>query len=161
MKLRKGADLNQFVQTQLISNATGEFRYYQNGKQRLSFGQADDNSDLAFVRVLYLLFLRYVLPLNPQEQIEKDGTRHSTILLAMLWIEKSVQLALRFRQIGIWNDGAFGPVVEELQKVYRAWEELRANTLSCFDPRGPWEFCCRMRVAAARNQSSGRPSRRR
>lgn len=47
----------------------------------------------------------------------------------MLWIEKSVQLALRFRQIGIWDERTFGPVVEELQKVYKAWEELRASTL--------------------------------
>ncbi|WP_027515675.1 hypothetical protein [Bradyrhizobium sp. WSM1417] len=128
-KLRKAADLNQFVQTKLVSNANGEFRYHQNGRQRIRFGRADDNSDLAFIIVLYLLFLQYVLPLNPQEQIEKDGTRHSTILLAMLWIEKSVQLALRFRQIGIWDETSFGPVVEELQKVYRAWDELRANAL--------------------------------
>jgi hypothetical protein len=70
-----------------------------------------------------------VLALNPKEQIEADGRRHSTILLAMLWIEKSVQMALRFRQIGISDEKSFGPVVEELQKVYRAWDELRANTL--------------------------------
>lgn len=129
-KLRKAADLNQFVQTQLISNATGEFRYHRNSRQRLRFGQAKDNSDWSFVRALYVLFWRHVLPLNPQEQIEADGRRHSTILLAMLWIEKSVQLAIRLRQMGgISDDKSFGPVVEELQKVYRAWEELRANTL--------------------------------
>jgi hypothetical protein len=129
-KLRKAADLNQFVQTQLISNATGEFRYHRDSRQRLRFGQAKDNSDWAFVRALYVLFWRHVLALHPQEVIEADGKRHSTILLAMLWIEKSVQLAVRFRQMGgISDDKAFGPVVEELQKVYRAWEELRANTL--------------------------------
>ncbi|MFK4492533.1 hypothetical protein [Bradyrhizobium sp. USDA 336] len=128
-KLRKAADLDQFVQSLLISNATGSFKYHQNSRQRIRFGLAQENSDLTFVRALYLAFLRYVLPLNPQEQIRSDGTRQSTILLAMLWIEKSVQLALRFRQVGIWDERTFGPVVEELQKVYRAWEELRANTL--------------------------------
>ncbi|MBN9008083.1 MAG: hypothetical protein J0H40_22050 [Rhizobiales bacterium] len=128
-KLRKAADLNQFVQTQLISNATGEFRYHRNGRQRLRFSQAKDNSDWAFVRTLYVLFWRHVLALNPKEQIDADGRRHSTILLAMLWIEKSVQMALRFRELGISDEKSFGPVVEELQKVYRAWEELRANTL--------------------------------
>jgi hypothetical protein len=128
-KLRKAADLNQFVQTQLISNATGAFRYHRNKRQRLRFGRAIDNNDLSFVRALYVLLWRYVLPLNPQEIIEPDGKRRSTILLAMLWIEKSVQLALRFRQMGISDENSFGPVIEELQKVYRAWEELRANSL--------------------------------
>ena len=89
-RLRKAADLNQFVQTRLISNATGDFQYHRNSRQRLRFGQAQENSDLTFVRALYLAFLRYVLPLYPQEQIKTDGTRQSTILLAMLWIEKSV-----------------------------------------------------------------------
>jgi hypothetical protein len=128
-KVRKAANLNQFVQTHLISNANGEFRYHPNGRQQLRFRAAKDNSDWAFVRTLYVLFWRHVLALNPKEQIEADGRRHSTILLAMLWIEKSVQMALRFRQIGISDEKSFGPVVEELQKVYRAWDELRANTL--------------------------------
>jgi hypothetical protein len=128
-KLRTPADLNQFIQTQLISNATGEFRYHRSSRQRLRFGKAKENSDWAFVRTLYVLFWQHVLALNPKKQIETDGRRHSTILLAMLWIEKSVQMVLRFREIGISDDKLFGPVVEELQKVYRAWEELRANTL--------------------------------
>jgi hypothetical protein len=128
-KLRKAADLNKFVQTQLISNATGEYRYHRNRRQRLRFGQANDDSDWAFVRALYVLFWRHVLALHPKEQIEADGRRHSTILLAMLWIEKSVQMTLRFREIGISDEKSFGPVVEELQRVYRAWEELRANAL--------------------------------
>jgi hypothetical protein len=61
-KLRKAADLNQFVQTQLISNATGEFRYHRNSRQRLRFDQANDNTDWDFVRALYVLFWRHVLP---------------------------------------------------------------------------------------------------
>jgi hypothetical protein len=48
------------VQTQLISNATGEYRYHRNSRQRLRFGQAKDNSDWAFVRALYVLFWRHV-----------------------------------------------------------------------------------------------------
>jgi hypothetical protein len=34
-RLRKAADLNQFVQTLLISNATGDFQYHRNSRQRL------------------------------------------------------------------------------------------------------------------------------
>jgi hypothetical protein len=107
------------------------FRYHLNGRQQLRFNAARDNSDWAFVRSLYVLFWRHVLALNPKEQIEADGRRHSTILLAMLWIEKSVQMALRLRQIGISDEKSFGPVVEELQKVYRAWDELHASGEDC------------------------------
>jgi hypothetical protein len=31
--------------------------------------------------------------------------------------------------MGMSKEEAFGPVVDELQRVYRAWEELRANSL--------------------------------
>jgi hypothetical protein len=122
-------DLKQFVQTQLISNATGRFQYHSKTHQRLRFGRAMHNTDLDFVRTLYILFWRHVLPLNPTRMIQNDGRRRGTILLAMLWIEKSVQLLLRLRQMGMSKEEAFGPVVDELQRVYRAWEELRANSL--------------------------------
>ena len=81
------------------------------------------------MRSLYTLFIQEVLPLNPKRMVDPDGTRRRTMQLAMLWLEKAVQLMLRFRQLGAPDEGSFGLMVDELQHVYRDWEELRANTL--------------------------------
>lgn len=128
-RIQKREDLEQFVQTQLISNATGTFRYHPNPRQKLRFGRAKDNTDWHFMRSLYALFIQEVLPLNPKRMVDPDGTRRGTMQLAMLWLEKAVQLMLRFRQLGAPDEGSFGLMVDELQHVYRDWEELRANTL--------------------------------
>ncbi len=126
-KLRKPEDLNQFVQTQLISNASGRFQYHPNKQQRLRFGRSEDNSDFDFVRTLYVLFWRHVMPLNPTRVIDPDGTKRGIILLGMLWLEKAVQIVLRLRQMGISDERSFGPMIDELQKVYRLREESVAN----------------------------------
>lgn len=81
------------------------------------------------MRSLYALSIQEVLPLNPKRMVESDGTRRGTMQLAMLWLEKAVQFMLRFRQLGVPDEGSFGLMVDELQHVYRDWEELRANTL--------------------------------
>ena len=47
----------------------------------------------------------------------------------MLWLEKAVQLMLRFHQRGAQDNGNFALLADELQRVYRGWEELCANTL--------------------------------
>ena len=90
-RIRKREDLEQFVQTQLISNATGTFRYHPNPRQKLRFGRAKDNTDWHFMRSLYALFIQEVLPLNPKRMVDPDGTRRGTMQLAMLWLEKAVQ----------------------------------------------------------------------
>jgi hypothetical protein len=51
--------------------------------------------------------------------------------LSMLWLEKAVQMMLRVRQLGAPDDGGFALMIDELQRVCRAREELcslRANT---------------------------------
>jgi hypothetical protein len=128
-RIRKREDLEKFVRTHLISNATGSFRYHPNPRQKLRFGCAKDNTDWHFMRSLYVLFMQEVLPLNPKRVVDPDGTRRETIQLAMLWLEKAVQLMLRVHQLGAQDNGNFSLLVDELQRVYRDWEELRANTL--------------------------------
>jgi hypothetical protein len=128
-RIRKREDLNQFVRTHLISNANGDFRYHPNPRQKLRFGRAKDNTDWQFMRSLYVVFIQEVLPLIPKRVIDPDGTRRGTIQLSMLWIEKAVQLMLRFHQLGAPDNGNFALMVDELQRVYRAWDELCANTL--------------------------------
>jgi hypothetical protein len=68
-RLRKRADLEQFVRTHLISNATGSFRYHPNPRQKLRFGRAKDNTDWHFMRSLDALFIQEVLPLNPKRVV--------------------------------------------------------------------------------------------
>jgi len=46
-------------------------------------------------------------------------TRRGTIQLAMLWLEKAVQLMMRFQQLGAPDNGNFALMVDELQRVYR------------------------------------------
>jgi hypothetical protein len=81
----------------LISNANGTFRYHENKRQRLRFGRARDNSDFNFVKTLYVLFWRHVMPMHPTRVIDPDGTKRGIIALGMLWLEKSVQIVLRLR----------------------------------------------------------------
>jgi hypothetical protein len=126
-RIRKREDLNQFVRTHLISNATGEFRYHTGPRRRIRFGRAKDNTDWHFMRSLYALFMQEVMPHFPTKVIDPDGKRRSTIQLSMLWLEKAVQMMLRVQQLGVPDDGNFALMVDELQHVYRAWEELRAN----------------------------------
>lgn len=136
-RLRKPEDLEQFVQTQLISNATGNFRYHPNPRQRLRFGQAKDNTDWDFVRALYVMFWRLVMPLNPTRVIDRDGTKRGIILLGMLWLEKTVQIVLRLRQMGMSDERSFGPLIDELQNVYRLREESVANFQGTYVPDLP------------------------
>jgi hypothetical protein len=79
------------------------------------------------MRSLYVLFMQEMMPLIPKKVIDPDGTRRGTIQLAMLWLEKAVQMMLRVQQLGSPDDGNFALMVDELQRVYRAWEELCAN----------------------------------
>jgi hypothetical protein len=65
-RIRKRVDLEQFVRTYLISNATGSFRYHPNPRPKLPFGRAKDNTDWHFIRSLYFLFMQEVLPLSPR-----------------------------------------------------------------------------------------------
>ncbi|MBM7486113.1 MULTISPECIES: hypothetical protein [Bradyrhizobium] len=129
-RVRKREDLNQFVRTHLISNATGEFRYHTNPRQRIRFGRAKDNTDWHFMRSLYVLFMQEVMPLFPKRVIDPDGTRRGTIQLSMLWLEKAVQMMLRVQQLGCLDDGGFALIVDELQRVCTAWEEFCANRSS-------------------------------
>jgi hypothetical protein len=69
------------------------------------------------------------MPLFPKKVIDPDGARRGTVQLAMLWLEKAVQMMLRFQQLGLTDDDNFGLLVDELQHVYRDWDELRANAL--------------------------------
>jgi hypothetical protein len=68
--IRKREDLNQFVRTHLISNATGEFRYHTDPGRRIPFGRAKDNTDWHFMRSLYVLFVQEVMPLFPKKVID-------------------------------------------------------------------------------------------
>lgn len=126
-RIRKREDLHQFVRTHLISNATGEFQYHTDPRRRIRFGRAKDNTDWHFMRSLYVLFMQEVMPLIPKKVVDPDGTRRGTIQLAMLWLEKAVQMMLRVQQLGSPDDGNLALMVDELQRVYRAWEELCAN----------------------------------
>lgn len=126
-RIRKREDLNQLVRTHLISNATGEFLYYSGPRRRIRFGCAKDNTDWHFMRSLYVLFMQEVMPHFPKRVIDPDGTRRGTIQLSMLWLEKAVQMMLRVQQLGARDDGGFALMVDELQRVYRDWEELCAN----------------------------------
>jgi hypothetical protein len=126
-KLRKPADLNQFVQTQLISNATGVFCYHLNKRKRIRFMRAKDNTDFNFVKTLYSLFSQRVLPLNPTRVIDPDGTKRGIVLLEMLWLEKATQIVLRLREMGMGDERLLSELVDELQKVCRIHEESVAN----------------------------------
>jgi hypothetical protein len=87
-RIRKREDLEQFVRTHLISNATGSFRYHPNPRQKLRFGCAKDNTDWHFMRSLYVLFMQEVLPLNPKRVVDPDkgsrGNLASTIYCVFL-----------------------------------------------------------------------------
>jgi hypothetical protein len=83
--------------------------------------------------------MQEVMPLIPKKVIDPDGTRRGTIQLAMLWLEKAVQMMLRVQQLGTPDNGNFALMVDELQRVYRAWEELCANTLGQWAGDGPAE----------------------
>jgi hypothetical protein len=43
-------------------------------------------------------------------------------------------MVLRFRQMGMSYERSFGPLIDELQKVYRAREESVANLQGTCDP---------------------------
>jgi hypothetical protein len=78
------------------------------------------------MRSLYVLFMQEVIPHFPTRVIDPDGTRRGTIQLSMLWLEKAVQMMPWVQQLGA-RDGGFALMFNELQRVYRAWEELCAN----------------------------------
>lgn len=124
----KPEHLNKFFQTQLISNAEGPFRYYPNPRKRLRVGEATANDDVTFARALYLVYLKYVLPLNPQKVIDNQGNRYGVIVLAMLYLEKLVQVLFRLRDLGIDHPETTAALVDELHMVTRLREESAAHS---------------------------------
>jgi hypothetical protein len=137
-KISKAGHLNQFVQTHLISNSTGAFQYHGNKRQHLKFGRAQDSTDFNFVRTLYMLLARHVMPLNPTRVIDPDGTKRGVLVLGMLWLEKAVQIMLRLRQMGLSDERSLGVMIDELQKAYRLREESVADLLGTCVPDTPW-----------------------
>jgi hypothetical protein len=128
LRISKPEHLNRFFQTQLISNAEGDFRYYANPRKRLRFGLAHANSDVHFMKALYVLYWKYVLELGPKRVVYPNGQKHSVIVLGMLWLEKAIQLVFRLKAMGVECDPKLiDDLVNELQKVTRAREESVAN----------------------------------
>jgi hypothetical protein len=135
LRISKPEHLNQFFQTQLISNAEGDFRYYVNSRKRLRFGLAHANDDVAFMKVLYVLYWKYVLELGPKRVIHRNGRKSNVIVLGMLWLEKAIQLVFRLQAMNVVDDPqAIDDLIKELQKVTRAREESVANLLGTCVP---------------------------
>lgn len=127
LRILKPEHLNRFFQTQLISNAEGSFRYYSNPRKRLTFGKAQIDHDANFVKTLYAIYLKYVLPLGSQRVIDGEGKGHSVIVLGMLWLEKMIQIIFRLRDLGIENREITNELIDEFHKVTRLREESVAN----------------------------------
>jgi hypothetical protein len=126
-RISRPEHLNRFFQTQLISNADGFFRYYDDPRKRLPFGKARNNDDANFVRILYAIYLKHILPLNPQRVIDGDGKRYGIIVLGMLWLENFVQVLFRMRDLGIEDRKLTDETIDELHRATRLWEESVAN----------------------------------
>lgn len=126
-RLSKPTHLNRVFQTQLISNAEGEFKYFSNPRKRLKFGRAAANSDADLMVRLYVLCMKYVVGLGPTKVASKDGRKRTTIMLALLWVQKSLQILFRLRDLGIHDAKLIDFMIDEMQKVTRAFEESSAN----------------------------------
>lgn len=127
MPLSKPEHLDRHFQTQLISNAEGDFRYYANRRKHLKFGRANDNDDVSFMKTLYQIYWRYVVEMGPKRVVDRNGRKYGVIILAMLWMEKAIQIALRLRRMGIGDSVSFDDAIEELQRVTRMREESVAH----------------------------------
>jgi hypothetical protein len=128
LRISKPEHLNRSFQTQLISNAEGEFRYYANPRKHLRFGLADANADIYFMRALYKIYWNYVLPLCPRRVVHPDGHKHGVMILGMLWLEKAIQLVFRLQATDVEFDRKLiEGLVHELQTVTRTREESAAN----------------------------------
>ena len=103
LQISKPEHLNQFFQTQIISNAEGSFKYYSNPRKRLTFGKATTDNDANFAKTLYVIYLKYILPLGPKKVVDGNGKRYGVIVLGMLWLEKMIQIIFRLRDLGIDN----------------------------------------------------------
>ncbi|RWB20399.1 MAG: hypothetical protein EOQ40_15140 [Mesorhizobium sp.] len=127
LRVSKPEHLNRFFQTQLISNAEGDFRYYADTKKHLRVGVARGNSDAQFMKTLYVLLMKYVVELSPTRVIDQAGEKRGIVFLAMLWLENALQITFRLREIGIQDPKLIDYLVNELQKVTRMREESLAN----------------------------------
>jgi len=138
-RIRERADLEQFVRTHLISNATGTFRYHPNSRQKLRFGRAKDNTDWHFMRSLYTLFNpRGYCRSIPREWSIRMVRGAGPMQLAMLWLEKAVQLMLRFRQLGAPAKEASAPDGRRIAaRLTRDWERTSRKQRSASGPATP------------------------
>lgn len=127
LRVSKPENLNRFFQTQLISNSDGPFRYHADPRKRLRFGTAQANGDADFAKAMYVIYLKYILPLTPNKVVNSKGQSHGTLVLGMLWLEKAVQILLRLRDIGIEDRAMTEALINELHKVTRLREESVAH----------------------------------
>jgi hypothetical protein len=126
-RITRPAHLNRFYQTQLVSNAEGGVRYYPNPRKRLKIGKAIANDDPNFMKVIYILYMKYIIALGPTKVLRDDGERKETIFLSFLWVQKSLQLLFRLRDLGLQERSTVDFMIDEMQKVSRAFEESSAN----------------------------------
>jgi hypothetical protein len=75
----------------------------------------------------YTIYLKYALPLGPQKVIDAEGKRYGVIVLAMLWLEKMIQIIFRLRDLGIESPEITNKLIDEFHKVTRLREESVAN----------------------------------
>jgi hypothetical protein len=127
VRISKREHLNRFFQTQLISNAGGAFRYYPKKTERIRFGTAQENNDAFFMRDLYALFWKHVMPLNPRRVVDESGKKYGVIILGLLWIEKVLQIVFRLRGLGIGDDAITLDLINELHLLTRLREESVAH----------------------------------
>jgi hypothetical protein len=127
-------DLARTFQTQLISNAHNSFRYFPKDQRRISFSKAAKNTDVDFMRELYGIYLRRVLPLHPKMMITSSGETSSPVFLAQRWIENALQIFFRLEKLGLPASSVIDELVDELQRVTRAREESSANIAGTCEP---------------------------
>ena len=127
LRISKPEHLDRFFPMQLISNATGLFRYYANKSEHIRFGKAQHNSDAAFMHSLYAILLKHVLRLSPTRVIGADGKKHGTIVLAQLQAEKLLQIVFRLQGLGISDPGLTAELIDEVHLLTRLREESQSH----------------------------------
>ncbi len=133
-RLSKPEHLDRFYQMQLISNANGSFRYHANKSERIRFGKAQHNDDASFMRSLYAILVKHVLPLGPTRVISADGKKHGTILLALLQAEKLLQIVFRLQGLGISDPKLKADLVDEVHLLTRLREESQSHLHGTCEP---------------------------
>jgi hypothetical protein len=88
---------------------------------------AQENNDAFFMRDLYALFWKHVMPLNPRRVVDESGKKYGVIILELLWIEKVLQIVFRLRGLGIGDAATTLDFINELHLLTRLREESVAH----------------------------------